>query len=152
MTPLPGLRPLRQVCILDTNVVLDWLIFGDSSCDALGEAIRGGSMQWIATLAMRDEFDHVVGRGRFIAPHIDPADLRSTWDDCCEMVVAPENVALLRPRCRDPDDQMFVDLAWVARPGWLLSRDRAVLTLARRFLAVDVIVTTPSNWRGQAAC
>ncbi len=36
------------------------------------------------------------------------------------------------PRCADPDDQKFLELAWHARASHLLTRDQALLKLARR--------------------
>jgi predicted nucleic acid-binding protein len=39
---------------------------------------------------------------------------------------------LARPRCTDPDDQKFIDLAASRTGSLLLSRDRAVLKLARK--------------------
>ena len=42
-------------------------------------------------------------------------------------------------RCRDPDDQMFIDLA-VAHRAQLLSKDALVLRLARRLRPLGVVV------------
>ena len=39
--------------------------------------------------------------------------------------------------CADPDDQKFIDLA-VAHKALLLSKDRAVLCLAKRLLTLEV--------------
>jgi predicted nucleic acid-binding protein len=36
------------------------------------------------------------------------------------------------PRCEDADDQKFIELAWHARASHLLTRDKALLKLARR--------------------
>jgi len=36
------------------------------------------------------------------------------------------------PLCRDPDDQKFLEAALAARAEFLLTRDRALLELARR--------------------
>ena len=36
------------------------------------------------------------------------------------------------PRCRDADDQKFLDLAWSANAAWLVTKDKALLELARR--------------------
>ena len=36
------------------------------------------------------------------------------------------------PRCEDPDDQKFLELAWHARASHLLTRDKALLKLAHR--------------------
>ena len=40
-------------------------------------------------------------------------------------------------RCKDPDDQRFIDLALAHRAG-LLSKDQAVLCMAKRMRALGV--------------
>jgi predicted nucleic acid-binding protein len=47
-------------------------------------------------------------------------------------------------RCRDPDDQMFIDLA-VAHRAVLLSKDALVLRLAKRLLPLGVVVSPTSG-------
>lgn len=42
--------------------------------------------------------------------------------------------------CKDPDDQQFIDLA-VRHGALLLSKDRAVLSLRKRLLALGVLAT-----------
>ena len=49
-------------------------------------------------------------------------------------------------RCADPDDQPFIDLALAAGANWLLTRDKALLALARPSLARGLVVTTPRRW------
>ncbi|MBX3622048.1 MAG: PIN domain-containing protein [Rhizobacter sp.] len=51
----------------------------------------------------------------------------------------------IRLRCTDPDDQKFIDLA-VANARWLVSRDRAVLKLARRAALFGLQVVSPDRW------
>jgi predicted nucleic acid-binding protein len=43
---------------------------------------------------------------------------------------APERARL--PQCRDPDDQKFLELAMAANADVLVTKDRALLELARR--------------------
>ena len=44
-------RPPPEV-VLDTNVVLDWLLFEDSNAMPLGAAIEAGAAIWIGTSSM----------------------------------------------------------------------------------------------------
>ena len=46
-------------------------------------------------------------------------------------------------QCRDPDDQMFIDLALAQRARWLLTRDRALLALARPAAAYGLEIAAP---------
>ena len=54
--------------------------------------------------------------------------------------------AATRLRCTDADDQKFIDLALGYGARWLLSRDRAVLKLARRAQPLGLAVMTPDAW------
>jgi predicted nucleic acid-binding protein len=53
---------------------------------------------------------------------------------------------LHRPRCTDTDDQKFVDLALDAGAQWLITRDRALLKLARRTLSMNLAIVTPERF------
>jgi len=136
------------IVVIDTNVVLDWLVFRNPGCAALTAAIVAGELRWVATAAMRDELAHVLARGHLDAWAPDLASLWAHWDRQCTELPAPEPIGPPgRLRCSDPDDQKFVDLAVACRARWLLSRDRAVLRLATRLRERGVEATTPERWR-----
>ena len=132
--------------VLDTNVVLDWLVFRNPHCIPLTQAIEEGQLRWLVTEPMRDELAHVLGRGVVDAWAPDEGQLWQSWHRLSETVPLPVLAGdLLRLRCTDPDDQKFVDLA-VSSAQWLLSRDRAVLKLARRAQKLGLRVATPECW------
>jgi predicted nucleic acid-binding protein len=64
------------------------------------------------------------------------APLLAQWDAGVSLVEVAPRCAV---RCRDPDDQMFIDLA-VAHRAQLLSKDALVLRLAKRLLPLGVVV------------
>ena len=133
--------------VLDTNVVLDWLLFGHPDGTILNESLIAGVLRWIATEAMRDELAHVLARGALDHWQPDLPRLWSAWDrHCTEVPAGAEAGPASGLRCTDPDDQKFIDLA-ASQPGsLLLSRDRAVLQLARKLALLGVAVTTPTAW------
>ena len=133
--------------VLDTNVVLDWLLFRDPVCNALNAALEAGDVRWIASAAMREELEHVLARGTLDKWKPDLPTLWRRWDQhCTEVPAAPPLVPAAALRCSDPDDQKFIDLAVTRRARWLLSHDRAVQRLARRLRDRGVTVTTPAAW------
>lgn len=134
-----------KTVILDTNVVLDWLLFEHPDGAVIEAAIAGGELRWIATAAMRAEFDHVLARGGLARWQPDPSSLHARWVAHCAILAAPP-VLPAGPRCTDPDDQKFIDLAASQSGTLLLSRDRAVLKLARRLAPYGVTLTTPTLW------
>jgi uncharacterized protein len=135
--------------VLDTNAVLDWLLFADPDMHALAAAIEHGQLRWIATAAMRGEFEHVIGRGLAAGRGTDPARFELTWDQyCIERPTAPP--AHARMRCTDTDDQKFLDLALAAGACWLVSRDRALLKLRSKAAALGLVIVAPGQWHAQA--
>lgn len=131
--------------VLDTNVVLDWLLFGDPGIRALATAIEQDRLRWIATAAMRGEFEHVLGRGLGPAHGADTPRFALAWDQhCVEHAAAPLAEAPLR--CTDSDDQKFIDLALAAGARWLVSRDRALLKLRSKATSLGLAIVTPSQW------
>ena len=149
MTPVAD--AVLPIIVIDTNVVLDWLVFRNPACaaldDALGTELPAATLRWCASAAMRDELAHVLGRGVAQAHKPDLAALWTRWGRDCVELMAPTFLApAMRLRCADADDQMFIDFSLAHGARWLLSRDRAVLKLARRARAFGLTITTPSGW------
>ena len=144
MAPPPQtLSPHGLPVVLDTNVVLDWLVFRDPAGLPLDAAIRAGQLLWCATDAMRLELEHVLTR-EHIASWLTPESTPMvTWSDLSR---PHDSAPPARLHCRDPDDQKFIDLAMHLGNALLLSRDRAVLALARRAGEAGVEVMTLADW------
>jgi putative PIN family toxin of toxin-antitoxin system len=133
--------PVRGI-VLDTNIVLDLFIFSDPATHALRAALDSGNLRWIATTRMRDELErvltyaHLVPRMAFY--EVSATDVLAQFDRLVHRVdPAPRASAV----CKDPDDQVFIDLA-VAHQVMLLSKDKAVTSMKKRLLALGVIAQT----------
>jgi putative PIN family toxin of toxin-antitoxin system len=140
----------RPSIVIDTQIVMDWLVFGDASVQALVERIESGSLRWIGRPAMLEELRHVLGRGVAARYQPDLALIEARFSMHCEQV-GFEPAPAIRLVCRDRDDQMFIDLAIAAQARWLFSRDRAVLALAKRARAFGLEIVTPLAWSRQQA-
>jgi len=135
------------VAVLDTNTVFDWLLFHHPDGLAIGAAVAAGRLRWLATAPMREELMHVLARGGFERWRPDPVAMAAHWArHCVEVPPPPDADPTSRFRCTDPDDQKFIDLAVTSGARWLLTRDRAVLKLARRLREVGTEVLTPAAW------
>jgi predicted nucleic acid-binding protein len=142
--------------VLDTNAVLDWLVFADPAAQPLGAAVCNAELRWIATTAMLAELHDVLGRllthpplQRWQAAH---ATASAEVERLIQIVDTPAPLsAALRLHCTDPDDQCFIDLALTLRTPWLVTRDRALLRLARGARPHGVAVLTPAKWCATAA-
>lgn len=141
------------LAVLDTNVVLDWLVFEDPACAPLASALAAGRLLWIASPAMLAELAEVLRR-----PALDR--WRAAADTAgarAQRLASPAPEAPPAVRldggplcCRDRADQKFIDLALASRAAWLLTRDRALLALARPAARYGTWIGPPARWPGAA--
>lgn len=136
----PANAHAMTLVVVDTNIVLDLFVFSDPASAPLQLALDTQALQWIATTAMRDELERVLAYPQ-IAPRM--AHYRTTaqvvlqrFDHSVQIMAAPPKATVT---CKDPDDQKFIDLA-VAHRALLLSKDKAVLCMARRLVALGARV------------
>jgi len=146
--------------VLDTNVVLDLLHFDDAAARPLRLALEAGSVQCVVTAATLGEWRRVLGYPEFA---LDPARQAALFERYQALsvpmpgVVRPgmphkgtpihyglKPVCSRMPRCSDPDDQKFIELAAAAGVLALVSKDRAVLKL-RHLCAPVFRIMTPAE-------
>jgi predicted nucleic acid-binding protein len=132
MVPEPG------CLVLDTNIVLDLLLFDDPASRPLKSQLALGRFRWLATQAMRDELERVLAYEhigvRLLARGLSAAAVLDAFDRHAVLVGIPAKAHLT---CSDPDDQKFIDLA-IEHHATLLSKDAAVLALRKRLALVNV--------------
>ena len=126
MIPAPA-KPI----ILDTNVCLDLFVFHDPRWAPLLAALESGAVQAVTRADCRDEYRIVLHY-----PHL-PLDagsrpLAQERFDALIKVVAPDAKAVRLPVCTDRDDQKFLELARDIGAAILVTKDKALLKLARR--------------------
>ncbi|MBN2692428.1 MAG: PIN domain-containing protein [Burkholderiaceae bacterium] len=138
--------PHTAICVLDTQVLLDWVLFDDPRMRPWALAIQSERVRWIYCAAMQDEALRVVHYPALVKRH-DPsvstqnvAACFARWGQLCR---APQPQSHLV--CTDPDDQMFLDLALTQRAANLLSRDRAVLHLAQHASGLGLHISPPER-------
>ena len=134
----------RPAVVIDTQVVMDWLVFRDSRVQALAAAVTSGALRWLVAPAMRDEIRHVLGRGVAASYAPDLPFIEAQFDAHSEVTDAAEPSPRLV--CRDPDDQKFIDLALARGARWLISRDKALLALAKRAKPRGLVIVKPELW------
>ena len=144
--PVPGQAQSQEVVtaspvVLDTNILLDLFIFSDPATAALRAALDASELRFLSTAVMREELRRVLDytqlQPRMAFYGITAAQVLAAFDaraTLCE--VAPKAVFT----CKDADDQKFIDLA-AAHRAQLLSKDKAVLCMARRLKTVGVAVS-----------
>ena len=148
---MEGLADVTRL-VLDTNVWLDWLVFDDPQIAPLRTAQAAGGVQIVIDASCTEELRRVLNynlRKTVLAPEVQAQALAQ----CLRIAVPVESLdfgapALVPlPVCRDKDDQKFLELARAARADTLLTKDRALLELARRKYAhVGFRIMTPAAY------
>ena len=135
--------------VLDTNVCLDLFVFGDVQAGALREALARGAVEAVTDVACRAEWLRVLTYPQLALDGAARAAAAAAYDGLLRALpeAEPSPAMVKLPRCADPDDQKFLELAWKARARWLLSKDKEVLRLGRRTLREGwFAILTPAAW------
>lgn len=147
----PRLTPalaLPHRVILDTQIVMDWLVFDEPRVMPIIALVESRHLLWTATPAMQAEMLHVLGRGVAARYEPDLTRIQAAFAGHCELVEEPV-LGMGRPRCSDEDDQKFIDLGLhlaSLAPTTLISRDRAVLKVAKRAARLGLEIVSPDIW------
>jgi putative PIN family toxin of toxin-antitoxin system len=141
MIPVPAER-----IVIDTNVCLDLLVFHDPRWASLLAALESGAVEAVTRADCRDEFN-IVLHYRHLPLDEDSRPLASQRFDALVKVVAPE-VSLVRlPVCTDRDDQKFLEVARDARAAVLITKDKALLKLAKKTAQAGLFrIMLPEAW------
>ena len=126
--------------VIDTNVVLDLFLYEDPATVPLRALLAEPQTRWLATAVMREELRRVLLYPQ-VVKRMDAraltADAILTAFDVRAQIV--DSAAKAPYTCKDGDDQKFIDLA-VAHTAVLLSKDKAVLCMAKRLATLGVSV------------
>ena len=139
--------------VLDTNVWLDWLVFDDPTLAPLKAARQAGRIHIVANEACLEELNRVLAYPEF---GLDDAQRKNHLAEVDRCVVRHDDQRAARPtalpRCSDPDDQKYLELARDAQADWLLTKDKALLKFSKKsFVAAGFRVGTLQQWMNAAA-
>ena len=134
-----------ETVVVDTNIWLDWLVFQDISTEPLMQS----GYAFVASQAMRGELSDVLGRSHFSLDDQKVTSLLRQFDQTVTQREAPD-FSVTRLRCTDRDDQKFIELAVATRASYLVTRDKALLKLAKRASREHQLNIVPaSHWSGE---
>lgn len=138
--------------VLDTNVVLDLLVWENPDAAPLRAAVLGGALVCLADEAMLAELARVLGYPQLDLDAAAQARIHAAYAGLVERP-PPRPVFATIPPCSDRDDQKFLDLAVSQQADLLLTRDKALLRLARRVrrIAPQLAILTPAEWIARPA-
>ena len=130
--------------VLDTQVCLDLWLFDDPRVARLRAWLDSGAAIGVRDDDCRAEWLRVLRYPTFGLDESRCAELERIYDATLEHGGDTSSAPLPSsplPRCSDPDDQKFLALAWATGAAALLTRDAALLALARR---VSFAILTPA--------
>ena len=131
-------EPAARLIVIDTNIVLDMFVFNDAAAAPIRQGLQAGEIVWLATSPMRDELARVLAYPKIITRlifyRLAADDVLASFDLHARLVDVAFRAGLT---CSDADDQKFIDLA-VAHGALLLSKDKAVISMAKRLLAEGI--------------
>ncbi len=133
--------------VLDTNIWLDWLVFDDPAVMPLKSARDDGTVRIAINAACLEELGRILAYPKF---ELDAATRNALFTQVrnCTFRVDTKLLSPL-PRCTDPDDQKFLELARDAKADWLITKDKALLDVAKkRFHGAGFRIGTTEIWAG----
>lgn len=135
--------------VLDTNVCLDLFVFRDLRWTALLAALKEGKIEAVTREDCRAEWRIVLDY-----PHL-PLDSETRQKSSeefdalisCLATVMPSTADIRLPICSDADDQKFLELARDAHASVLITKDKALLKLARNTARAGLFaIIRPEAW------
>jgi putative PIN family toxin of toxin-antitoxin system len=133
--------------VLDTNAVLDWLHFRDPGFAPIAQVIDTGAAVPLTSAECLEELRRVLAYPQF---KLDAGARDAIFDQYrarAELIGVDATALPALPRCRDPDDQKFLELAWHSSADYLVSKDKALLKLARSVAKLGrFVILTPEKF------
>ncbi len=127
--------PVPPRLVLDTNTVLALWLFRDPGLNTLRAAIERGECLLHGRDDALEELRCVLAYPRFAVSAGDQQALHDAYRQLLapapQVAAAAVSAAAPLPACRDPDDQKFLEIARDSGASHLLTRDKALLRLAR---------------------
>ena len=141
MIPAPAKR-----IVLDTNVCLDLFVFADPRWAPLLADLESGAVEAVTREDCRAEYLVVLHYKHLpLDEHSRPAS--AARFDALIKVVAPAPKLVLLPVCSDRDDQKFLEVARDAGVDILVTKDKALLKLARKTAQAGLFrIMVPEAW------
>ena len=130
--------------VFDTNVLLDLFVFNDFRALHLKQALIEKRIDAVASPQTLEEFVDVIARPLFC---LDKSNQNLIWEQWHTLSRVLNDSELMRApwQCQDPDDQVFLDIAFTVKPCVLMSKDNEVLKLANRAAKENIHIT--SNYK-----
>lgn len=116
--------------VLDTNVVLDLFHWSNVDAVPIMAALEAGEIECLVDARTLDELRRVLTYPQLKLTAEMIRERYARYHGLVKEISAGESPPL--PRCKDPDDQKFLELAARSQADILVSKDKALLKLRGR--------------------
>jgi putative PIN family toxin of toxin-antitoxin system len=134
--------------VIDTNVCLDLFVFRDRRYQNLLDALRNGRLQAVTSEHCRKEWLFILSYPHLPLDEVSKIAVIAEYDALITLLpldAAPEGLSL--PVCKDKEDQKFMELAYASKASLLLTKDKALLKLAKRTARLGLFaILSPDAW------
>ena len=139
--------------VLDTNVCLDLFVFRDPRWLRLLQALTNGEIEAVTRADCRMEWYIVLGYTHLGLDEARQAAVRAEFDALIRPFLETTlDGSVKLPLCRDTDDQKFIELAYQSGATMLITKDKALLKLARKTQKAGLFqIVTPEAWVAMAS-
>jgi putative PIN family toxin of toxin-antitoxin system len=133
-----------KIVVFDTNVLLDLFVFNDFRALHLKQALIDGKIDALASPKTLEELADVIARPLFALSTEQQKQITLQWHGLARII--PDEALTKAPwLCHDPDDQVFLDLAYTNKPCTLVSKDNEVLRFEKKAANDQVLITADYN-------
>jgi putative PIN family toxin of toxin-antitoxin system len=150
MIPKATQTALQRI-VIDTNVCLDLFVFRDPRWQALMDGLQGGEIDAVTSASCRMEFTLVLAYEKMHLSTESQAAILQEFDQFIRLIDLPAEPsatnAIKLPLCKDRDDQKFIELAYASQADTLITKDKALLKLARKTIRSQLFrIFSPESW------
>jgi putative PIN family toxin of toxin-antitoxin system len=150
MIPKATQTALQRI-VVDTNVCLDLFMFRDQRWQLLVDGLKSGEIEAVTSASCRMEFMLVLAYEKMQLSTESQAAIMQEFDQLIRMVELPTEPSATHviklPLCKDRDDQKFLELAYASQADILITKDKALLKLARKTIRLQLFrIFSPESW------
>ena len=155
-TPTPAAQqPQRPRIVIDTNVCLDLFVFRDPRWQGLMDALHSGAVEAVTRADCRLEWQMVLHYSHLPITDETRPGFNAAYDaliTCLAAEALTPRTDIRLPLCTDRDDQKFLELALGAHATTLITKDKALLKLARKTAKIGLFaIIPPQAWAPAAS-
>lgn len=135
-----------KLVVIDTNVCLDLFVFNDPRWSIILKGLKKGSIIAVTRDDCRQEWLAVLHYEHLPINDDTRLHMIEIFDELISCITPAEKNYIL-PKCSDKDDQKFLEIARDAEVETLITKDKALLKLARKTkLAGYYSIETPESF------